>query len=102
MIGFLRTTGKVTPEVPDNSMEATETNEMPRSKAEPKVQVEVSVPKPLDDEIQKLALADGWNPTEFYRMLIVDGLAAYAEKSNKRLVNKQLRNKLGVDDNSND
>lgn len=100
MLGFLKIKGKVTPEVPQNSMEATQVSEMPKSKAQAKVTIEVGVPKILDDEITQLALADGWNPTEFYRMLIVDGLAAYAEKSNKRLVNKQLRSRLGVNDNN--
>lgn len=66
---------------------------MPRTKTESKVRVDVYLPKPLIEEIEEIAEADGWTVAEFYRLLILDGLSAYSEKSNKRLVNKQMRKK---------
>ena len=79
-------------------MDATQANEMPKINAESKVKMEVNIPKPLDDKVRQLAKADGWNLAEFYRLLIVNGLAVYAENSNKLLVNERLRNKLGQTD----
>jgi hypothetical protein len=84
-------------------MEAIE--KMPKTKTEPKVRVDVYLPKPLVEEIQRVAAADGWTEAEFYRLLVLDGLSVYSEKSNKRLVNEKMRrdrNKIqeeGDDDN---
>ncbi|MHC5939274.1 hypothetical protein [Nostoc sp.] len=66
---------------------------MPRTKTESKVRVDVYLPKPLVEEIQRVAAADGWTEAEFYRLLVLDGLSVYSEKSNKRLVNEQMRKK---------
>lgn len=66
---------------------------MPRTKTESKVRVDVYLPKPLVEEIERVAAADGWTEAEFYRLLILDGLSVYSEKSNKRLVNEQMRKK---------
>jgi hypothetical protein len=70
-------------------METTE--KMPRTKTESKVRVDVYLPKPLVEEIQRVAAADGWTEAEFYRLLVLDGLSVYSEKSNKRLVNEKMR-----------
>ncbi|BAZ18782.1 hypothetical protein NIES4071_106670 (plasmid) [Calothrix sp. NIES-4071] len=77
-----------------------ETATMPRTKAQSKTRVELYLPEPIYEEIQRIANADGWSAAELYRLLMVDGLAVYAEKSNKRLVNEQLRAKLGKDEQS--
>lgn len=64
---------------------------MPRTKTESKVRVDVYLPKPLVEEIERIAEADGWTAAEFYRLLMLDGLSMYSEKSNKRLVNEKMR-----------
>jgi len=66
---------------------------MPKTKAESKIRVDVYLPKPLVEEIELIAEADGWTVAEFYRLLILDGLSVYSEKSNKRLVNEEMRRK---------
>jgi hypothetical protein len=71
-------------------MEA-EVGKMPRTKAESKIRVDCYIPAPLKSEIEQIAEADGWTVAEFYRLLILDGLSAYSEKSNKRLVNEKMR-----------
>ncbi|BDA71562.1 hypothetical protein CAL7716_057280 [Calothrix sp. PCC 7716] len=75
-----------------------ETATMPKTKAQSKTRIELYLPEPIYEEIQRIASSDGWSPAELYRLLMVDGLALYAEKSNKRLVNEQLRAKLHKDE----
>jgi CopG-like RHH_1 or ribbon-helix-helix domain, RHH_5 len=77
-----------------------ETATMPKTKAQAKTRIELYLPEPIYEEIQRIANADGWSQAELYRLLMVDGLAAYAEKSNKRLINEQLRAKLHKDEQS--
>jgi hypothetical protein len=55
--------------------------------------IQFSVPKKLLQQARELAEYEGWNQAEFHRILWVHGFNAYAEGSNKRLVNKGLRNK---------
>ncbi len=71
---------------------------MPKTKAQSKVRVDVYIPAPLKEEIEQIAEADGWTVAELYRLLILDGLSVYSEKSNKRLVNEQMRMKRKVAD----
>lgn len=78
---------------------------MPKTKAESKERVDVYLPKPLVQEIERIADADGWTAGEFYRLLILNGLAVYSEQSNKRLINEQMRkkrNKTAVEETGND
>jgi hypothetical protein len=67
------------------------TAKMPKTKAESKIRVDVYLPKPLVEEIEAIAAADGWTVAEFYRLLILDGISMYSEKSNKRLINERMR-----------
>ena len=53
--------------------------------------INLSVPTPLLEEMMVLARDEGWKPAELHRMFWVLGFAAYAEQSNKRLVNAKLR-----------
>ncbi|HYX18320.1 MAG TPA: hypothetical protein VE944_28935 [Nostoc sp.] len=75
---------------------------MPRTKAESKVRIDVYLPKPLVEEIERVAKADGWTEAELYRMLVLDGLSVYSEKSNKRLINEQMRKKRKVQEEETD
>lgn len=75
---------------------------MPRTKTESKVRVDVYLPKPLVEEIQRVAAADGWTEAEFYRLLVLDGLSVYSEKSNKRLINEQMRKKRKAQEEADD
>ena len=66
-------------------------DDMPPTDAQKMERIEFAVPKPLLDEAIAMAKEDGFKPAEFYRQIWLDGLFAYAEKSNKVLVNRKLR-----------
>lgn len=55
--------------------------------------IQFSVPKKLLQQAKELAEYEGWNQAEFHRMLWILGFGQHAEASNKRLVNRGLRNK---------
>ena len=59
--------------------------------SERKISIDVSITPTQKEEADEMAVAEGWNRGEFYRLLFIEGLAAYAEKSNKRRINKRLR-----------
>jgi hypothetical protein len=61
--------------------------------AEGMERIQFSVPKKLLQQARELAEYEGWNQAEFHRMLWVLGFGQHAEASNKRLVNRGLRNK---------
>lgn len=55
------------------------------------INVKFAVPAPLYEEAIELARSEGWKPSELHRIFWERGFAAYAEGSNKRKVNKKLR-----------
>lgn len=67
--------------------------EMPETNAPKMVRVDFSVPEELLKEALELAAVEGWKPSELHRIFWEKGFAVHAEGSNKRLVNKKLRNK---------
>jgi hypothetical protein len=67
---------------------------MPKSRAPNMVEIKFSVPAPLLADALELAELEGLKPADLYRMFWVMGSGCYAEQSNKRLVNRQLRAKL--------
>ena len=69
------------------------TKPMPKTDTVRMDRIEFAVPSPLLDEALTLAEADGFKPAEFHRQIWLEGLFAYAEKSNKVLVNRSLRRK---------
>ncbi|MBD2370990.1 hypothetical protein H6G63_30030 [Leptolyngbya sp. FACHB-402] len=64
---------------------------MPETDAPKMEVVKFSVPAPLLEEARELAKAEGWKPAELDRIFWERGFAAYAEGSNKRGVNRNLR-----------
>lgn len=66
---------------------------MPKTNSENATQISYRVPTPLLQEALQLAELEGWTHSEFHRICWEQGFAAQAEKSNKRLVNKGLRQK---------
>lgn len=65
---------------------------MPRTDSPQMVEIKFSVPAPLLEDLLAIAQAEGWKPAELHRVIWERGFAAYAEGSNKRLVNRKLRN----------
>ena len=57
------------------------------------VRIQFSIPRKLHDEAIALGEAEGWKPSEIHRLFWVLGFGVHAEASNKRLVNRNLRNK---------
>lgn len=72
--------------------------DMPKTNAQPKVRLDLFFPESLVEEIKAIAEADGWTVSELCRFLMADGLAVYAEKSNKRMINQRLRKKMGLNE----
>ena len=66
---------------------------MPETNAPKMVKINFAVPEELYQQLIDLADAEGWKPAELHRVVWVLGFNAYAEGSNKRLVNKNLRQK---------
>ncbi|MCC5636288.1 hypothetical protein LC593_10550 [Nostoc sp. CHAB 5844] len=66
---------------------------MPETNAPKMVKITFAVPEELHQQILDLAAAEGWKPAELHRVVWVLGFNAYAEGSNKRLVNQNLRRK---------
>lgn len=66
---------------------------MPEEENQGMTQITFSVPTPLLHQAKEIATYDGWRMSELFRLLWVQGLTFYAEGSNKRLVNKGLREK---------
>lgn len=58
-----------------------------------KTTITTTVPQEILAEIKALAEYQGLNLHELTRMMILDGLAAHAEKLNKRLVGQGLMSK---------
>lgn len=56
--------------------------------------IDFTVPQGLLGQARELAEFEGYNFSEFCRIVWEKGLALHAEGSNKRLVNQQLRKKL--------
>lgn len=78
-------------------MEATEI-EMPEIQAPEMVRIEFRIPAPLYEDFLQLAAIEGWKPAELHRILWEKGFVAHAEGSNKRLINRQLRQRLLASD----
>ncbi len=66
---------------------------MPETDAPKMERIEFSVPTPLLEDAREIAQREGWKPAELDRIFWERGFANYAEGSNKRLVNKGLREK---------
>ncbi|MBW4692237.1 MAG: hypothetical protein KME27_10770 [Lyngbya sp. HA4199-MV5] len=75
-------------------------DDMPPTDAQKMERIDFAVPKPLLDEAIAMAKEDGFKPAEFFRQVWLDGLFAYAEKSNKVLVNRKLRRQATETDES--
>ncbi|MEH2033389.1 MAG: hypothetical protein V7K67_27840 [Nostoc sp.] len=67
---------------------------MPETSAPNMVKITFAVPEELLQQILDLAASEGWKPAELHRVVWVLGFNAYAEGSNKRLVNRSLRSKV--------
>jgi hypothetical protein len=67
---------------------------MPETPAPKKPYIRFAVPDELLRDAQDIARAEGFSEAEFHRAIWIMGLNAYAEASNKRLINKQLRQRL--------
>lgn len=65
--------------------------DMPETPAPRMSRIEFAVPTPLLEEAKQLAAIEGWKEAELYRVFWERGYASYCEGSNKRLVNKKLR-----------
>lgn len=72
---------------------ATRPDIMPETNAPKMLKITFAVPEELHQQILDLAAAEGWKPAELHRVVWVLGFNAYAEGSNKRLVNRNLRKK---------
>lgn len=68
---------------------------MPETDSEKKVKVDFYLPPTILEEARLMAEGEGLNQREFYRMVFILGLNAYAEQSNKRHINKRLRSQSG-------
>jgi hypothetical protein len=66
---------------------------MPETNAPKMTKIDFAVPTALLQDAEEMAQAEGWKPAELHRIFWEKGFAAYAEGSNKRLVNRQLREK---------
>lgn len=66
---------------------------MPETNAPKMTKIDFAVPTALLRDAEEMAQAEGWKPAELHRIFWEKGFAAHAEGSNKRLVNKQLREK---------
>lgn len=72
-------------------MENETENDMPRTDSPKMVEIKFAVPEALLQDAFELADAEGWKPAELHRIFWERGFSAYAEGSNKRRVNKNLR-----------
>lgn len=72
--------------------EVRELVDMPDTDAPNMAYIRFAIPQPLLNEALELAKSEGWKPSELHRIFWERGFAAYAEGSNKRKVNKRLRN----------
>lgn len=68
---------------------------MPETNAPKMTRIEFAVPTALLAEAEAMAAAEGWKPAELHRIFWEKGFAVHAEGSNKRLINKSLREKYG-------
>lgn len=71
---------------------------MPEIQAPEMVRIEFPIPAPLYEDFLQLAAIEGWKPAELHRILWEKGFVAHAEGSNKRLINRQLRQRLLASD----
>lgn len=67
---------------------------MPRTKTEKMRQITLYVPEALYQYATEMGQADGWSEAAFARQCWLEGFESRVEKSNKLLVNRQLRAKL--------
>jgi hypothetical protein len=67
--------------------------DMPETDSPNMVQIRISVPAPLLEEAIAVAKAEGWPQATLWRNFWIDGFHGYCEASNKRRVNRQLRDK---------
>lgn len=67
--------------------------EMPETDAPKMEYIKFAVPAKLLEDALELAAHEGWKPSELHRIFWERGFGSYAEGSNKRGVNKQLRRK---------
>jgi hypothetical protein len=77
-------------------MESTEIYEveaMPETNAPKMIKITFAVPEEVYRQALNLAAAEGWKPAELHRVVWVLGLSEYAERSNKLLVNENLRSR---------
>ena len=68
-----------------------ECEKMPETPAPKMIRIDFSVPTSLHSDAKAIAESEGWKEAELHRIFWERGFAAYAEGSNKRLVNKKLR-----------
>jgi hypothetical protein len=68
---------------------------MPETNAPKMTRIEFAVPTALLVEAEAIAAVEGWKPAELHRIFWEKGFAVHAEGSNKRLINKSLREKYG-------
>ena len=66
---------------------------MPETNAPKMTRIEINVPTALLTEAEALAAIEGWKPAELHRIFWEKGFAVHVEGSNKRLINKSLREK---------
>jgi hypothetical protein len=64
---------------------------MPEINAPKMIKINFAVPEELHNQLIELAEAEGWKHAELHRIVWVLGFNAYAEGSNKRLVNRNFR-----------
>jgi hypothetical protein len=70
---------------------------MPETDAERMEYVRFAVPAPLLKQSLELAKLEGVKPAEIHRSFWIKGFAAYAEESNKRMINQRLRKQAIAD-----
>lgn len=70
---------------------------MPRTKAQGMTRIELYVPTALFSEAEELADFEGWKLSELHRVFWENGFGVYVERSNKRMINKRLREKISPD-----
>ncbi|MBW4566024.1 MAG: hypothetical protein KME32_34095 [Mojavia pulchra JT2-VF2] len=71
---------------------------MPETNAPKMTRIEINVPTALLAEAEDLAAIEGWKPAELHRIFWEKGFAVHVEGSNKRLINKSLREKFSKSD----
>lgn len=76
-----------------NNENLVNTTKMPETNAPKMVRIDFSVPEPLLKDAMEIAEKEGWKPSELHRIFWEKGFASHAEGSNKRMINKQLRDK---------